>query len=188
MQEIDFDFLVLYSLLSNCYQYQIFDVTNKSGELVGLYLLSQISCLIMEKQIGLYRDDGLTLVANGLKHVEYENHIALFKTEGLNITIKTNQTTIDFLVVTFDFKTGKYYPNRKPNDTPTYINTRSNHPPSIDKQLPQMVNYRISDLSCDKPEFDKAKTIYESALKSRGYEITIKYEKDHRNKQNANRK
>ena len=58
----------------------------------------------------------------------------------------------------------------------------------IVKQLPQMVNKRISDLSCDKPEFDKAKTIYKSALKSSGYETTMKFDKDNRNNQNTNRK
>ena len=36
--------------------------------------------------------------------------------------------------------------------------------------------------------FDKVKTIYESALKSSGYETTMKFEKDHRNNQKSNRK
>ena len=51
-----------------------------------------------------------------------------------------------------------------------------------------MVNKNNSDLYCDKPEFDKAKTIYESVLESSGYVTTMKFEKDNCNNQNTNRK
>ena len=42
---------------------------------------------------------------------------------------------------------------------------KSNHPSSIVKQLPIMVNKRISDLSCDENSFNDAKVIYELDLK-----------------------
>ena len=38
-------------------------------------------------------------------------------------------------------------------------------PPSIVKQLPKMVDKRISDLSCDEIAFNNAKVTYELALK-----------------------
>ena len=38
----------------------------------------------------------------------------------------------------------------------------SNHPPAIIKQSPKMVDKGISDLSSNKEEFDKVKTIYET--------------------------
>ena len=78
--------------------------------------------------------------------------------------------------VTFDLETGKYYPFRKPNDTAFYIHAESNHPPSIVKQLPGMISRRISDISCNKEEFEKAKHSYEDALKSSGHKPEMVYQ------------
>ena len=41
---------------------------------------------------------------------------------------------VNFLDVTLNLYNEKYYPYRKPNDRP-FINTLSNHPPSIRKPL-----------------------------------------------------
>ena len=76
-----------------------------------------------------------------------KNIITLFKNEGLGITIDTNLTETDFLDVTFNLATGKFFPYRKPNNIPLYINVKSNHPPSIIKDLPKMINKRLSDFS-----------------------------------------
>ena len=40
-----------------------------------------------------------------------------------------------------------------------------------------MTNKRISSLSCDEIEFNKAKITYETALKNSGYKATLKFEK-----------
>ena len=49
--------------------------------------------------------------ANGSKHDRLRKDvIAIFHNEGLKITIDTNLTTTDFLDVTLDLFTGKYYP------------------------------------------------------------------------------
>ena len=48
-----------------------------------------------------------------------------------------------------------------------------------------MVNKRISDLSCDKDEFDKAKDDYELAFKENGHNAIFQYEPA---KQNSKRK
>ena len=55
-------------------------------ELVGLYFLGKPALLIGAKSVGFYRDDGLAVIhqANGPKI------IALFKSEGLSITIDKN--------------------------------------------------------------------------------------------------
>ena len=74
-------------------------------------------------------------------------------------------TLYRYLDVTFNLATKKYFPFRNANNTPLYINAFSNHPPTIIKQLPKMINKRISDLSCNKGEFDKVKSVYKSALK-----------------------
>ena len=52
---------------------------------------------------------------------------------------------------------------------PLYINAFSNQSATITKQLPKMINRRISDLSCNMEEFDKVKSAYESALKDSGH-------------------
>ena len=52
---------------------------------------------------------------------------------------------------------------------PLYINAKSNHPPSIIKHLPASISNRISGLSCDSDEFNKASQIYNDALKTGGY-------------------
>ena len=68
-----------------------------------------------------------------------------------------------------------FFPYRKPNNIPLYIHSESNHPPSITKQLPSMTNRRISNLSCNENEFNKAKPIYESALKNSGFNYIMKF-------------
>ena len=152
----------------------LFDVTMGSHdgaeicELVGIYLLGKLSNIIGINNIGLYRDDGLCVIenANGPKLDRLRKDIiAIFHNEGLKITIDTNLTTTDFLDVTLDLCTGKYYPYRKPKDRPLDVNANSNHPPTILKQLSTMVNKRLSLLSINEDEFDKAKPLYENALK-----------------------
>lgn len=148
-------------------------------ELVGSYLLNELASIVQKDQIGLYRDDGLLVVhdANGpgLDRLR-KDIIKLFKSKNLSITIDTNLKVTDFLDVTLDLETGKYYPFRKPNDTIRYINTNSNHPPSITKQLPSMINTRISELSCDEHEFNKVKNTYEKSLSDSGFNFKMKYE------------
>ena len=119
-------------------------------ELVGLYLLDKLSKLLGMDNVGLYRDDGLFAVKSTSGPVldkMRKNIITLFKNEGLGITIDTNLTETDFLDVTFNLATGKFFPYRKPNNIPLYINVKSNHPPSIIKDLPKMINKRLSDFS-----------------------------------------
>ena len=101
--------------------------------------------------------------------------IALIKEENLSITIDTNLDETDFLDVTLNLKTGKYFPFRKPNNNPLYINYKSNDPPPIIKELPKMISKRIYDLSCKEEEFTKAKPLYENAVKESGYTTSNKY-------------
>ena len=88
----------------------LFDVTMGSFdgaeicELVGLYLLDKLSSLIGRKNVGLYRDDGLAAINSSSGPVldkMRKNIIALFKNEGLSITIETNLFEMDFLDVAF---------------------------------------------------------------------------------------
>ena len=102
--------------------------------------------------------------------------IALFKEENLSITIDTSLDKTDFLDVTFNLKTGKYFQFRKPNNNPLYINYKS-------------INKRIYDLSCHEEEFNKTKPLYENALKESGYTTSLKYTKPYDStNRNRNRK
>ena len=147
-------------------------------ELVGLFILNELCAKYGKKNIGLYRDDGLAVFRNtpGPQADRTRKDITrLFKNHGLNITIQTNLKIVNYLDVTFNLTNETYYPYRKPNDQPLYINTKSNHPPNIIKQLPDAINRRISDISCNEAEWNKAIPIYEDALKSSGYAETLTY-------------
>ena len=85
---------------------------------------------------------------------------------------------VNCLDVTLNLTTGKYYPFRKPDNNPLYINAKSNHPPSIIRQIPASISTRVSSLSCDSTEFDKTSQLYNDALRSSGYDETIQYEEN----------
>ena len=82
----------------------------------------------------------------------------------LRVSLASTGQVADFLDVTLDLSDGSYRPYRKPNDTPVYINADSNHPPSILKHIPKMVEKRLQNISCNEDVFDKAKPLYEEAL------------------------
>ena len=69
----------------------------------------------------------------------------------------------------------KYYPYRKPNDDPLYINSRSNHPSSILSQLPRSINNKLSRLSWDEATFKTASAPYQDALKRSNYDNILTY-------------
>lgn len=163
-----------------------FDVTMGSYdgaevcELVGLFILNDLCNTYGKQNIGLYRDDGLAIFKNtsGPQAERIRKDITnRFKTHGLSITIQTNMKIVNYLDVTFDLTNSNYRPYRKPNNEPQYISTKSNHAPNIFKQLPASINRRISDNSCNERVFNKAKPIYDTALKTSGYTETLTYDK-----------
>ena len=125
-----------------------FDVTMGSYdgaevcELVGLFILNDLYNEYGKDNIGLYRDDGLAISkhTSGPQAERIRKDIRRFKTHGLNITIQTNMKIINYLDVTFDLTNSTYCLYRKPNNHPQYINTKSNHPPNIIKQIPASIN------------------------------------------------
>ena len=117
-------------------------------------MLNGLNTVIEKSSVGLCREDGLGAInnANGLKlHRIRKDIIVLFKEEGLSIIMKTN---------TFLFKRLTIH---------TLHQCIFNHPPTIIKQWPKTINKRISDLSCNKEEFGKVKSVYETALKVSGH-------------------
>ena len=169
-----------------------FDVTMGSYdgaevcELVGLYILDKISNECPEIELGLYRDDGLGITKNmsGRSTEKLRQKLfQIFKSVDLKITIEGNLTQADFLDVTFNLVSDKFWPYRKPNNEPLYIHQHSNHPPTIMKQLPDMISRRISATSCDESEFNKVKPDYDAALKQSGFKQEIQFSSNQRQKQ-----
>ena len=62
----------------------------------------------------------------------------LFKKYQLNLGIKCNLKTVDYLDISFNLNTGIYKPFNKLNNKPLYINASSNHRPSVLKQIPKL--------------------------------------------------
>jgi len=175
----------------------LFDITMGSYdgaetcELVGLYLLHQLSKHINPKNVGLYRDDGLAILENtsGPRSEQIRKQIIkIFKENGLQITTETNLQQINFLDVTLNLETGKYWPFRKPNSQPIYIHKSSNHPPNIKEQIPNMINDRISKLSCNHQEFQNAIPEYKEALEKSGYKTNFVFKNNTTHNQNNRRK
>ena len=141
-------------------------------KLVGIHILSSLSNKFDKQSTGFYRDDGLVLLRNTSKQKTErirKDIIEIFKNAGFKIEIKTNLHIVDFLDVTFNLLDETYKPYKKPNDQLLYVNTSSNHPPQIIKQLPISISNRLSNNSSNKQVFDMSKGEYEKALRESGY-------------------
>ena len=140
------------------------------------YLLYPLSTVIDKCSLGLYREEELAAIikANGPKLDRITNIIALFK-EGLPIITKIILIETGFLDMTLNLAAKKCFPFWKANNTTLYINNFSNHLPTIIKQLPKMINKKISNLFCNKQVLNKVKSAYKSALKKSGHFSPMSY-------------
>ena len=82
---------------------------------------------------------------------------------------------VNFLDVTLNLADGTYRPYRKPNDTPVYVHSQSNHPPTIIKQIPKAISRRLTDISSNQDAFREAAPLYNSALRNSGYAEGLEY-------------
>ena len=101
--------------------------------------------------------------------------IKMFKDVGFQLEIKTNLKQVEFLDVTFNLITGFYKPYKKPNNNLLYINTSSDHPPPVIKQLTNSINNRLCENSANEQVFNTVKPVYENALHKNGYKSSLKY-------------
>ena len=155
--------------------------------------IKRIKNEVKKEDIGLYRDDGLLVLKheNGQKSDKMRKKIIqIFKNIGFEIEIKAMLKIVDFLDITLNLKDGSYKPYKKPNDKLLYINTESNHPPNIIKDIPISVNKRLNQNSSSKKIFNESKKEYEEALKESGYKnFELKYNPEKQKpKNNKNRK
>ena len=152
----------------------------ETSEVVGLYILDLISknLEVNKKYYGIYRDDGIMIInnANGPKIERIRKKLHnVFSEIGLKITTQISDITANYLDITLNLRDMSYKPYHKPNDHLIYINTKSNHPPNIIKNLPKMIETRLSRISSSKEVFNEAKAYYEDALRANGYRATLQY-------------
>ena len=149
-------------------------------EITGLYILDKLISSdigLTKENTGLYRDDGL--VATPMTPRQAENMFkkihAVFKSEDLTVKIEGLAKSIEYLDVKMHLDTGEYEPFRKEDTLPKYVNKDSNHPPAIIRNLPAMIEKRVSGLSSSQTMFDRHASFYNRALRESGYRYEIKY-------------
>ena len=101
--------------------------------------------------------------------------IKVFEGEGLRMTIEANIHSVNFLDVNLNLSTGLYKAYMKPNDTPLYVNSQSNHPKKVLENIPLAVNERLSRISSNEAVFDAAAHPYQEALSKSGYKHKLKF-------------
>ena len=146
-------------------------------ELVGSYLLCQLPKAIRSK-VGLYRDDGLGVFRESARKTELikKQICSVFGENGLKITIEANKKVVNFFDVTLDLEKNTYEPYMKPGNTPLYVHSDRNHPPSITKNIPLAINRRLNEISSSKEAFDQAASTYQQALGKSRYNHQFQYE------------
>ena len=129
------------------------------------------------QNIGLYRDDGLAAFNGTPQEIEKikKGICNVFCDNDLKITVEANTTKVNSLDVTLDLTSGKYYPYTKEGNIPLYVHTKSNHPPTILKNIPESIDKRLSEISSDKECFDNPKPIYQEALNKSGYRYNLSF-------------
>ncbi len=110
----------------------------------------------------------------GLEKIRKRFH-EISNTHGFNITIETGVIRTEFLDVMLDLNTGHFQPYRKPNAEILCIDNMSNHPEYIKKELPNMIEKRLSSLSSDENTFNAAVQPYNAALEDKGYKRKLKF-------------
>ena len=65
-------------------------------------------------------------------------------------------------------------PEMSPN-TPLYVHSKSNHPPSIIKNIPESINRRLLEISSNAGVFDEAAKSYQEALGKSGYTFKLQF-------------
>ena len=74
------------------------------ADLIGIYILDTLGCIVNLEQVGLYRDDRISFIpdSNIPKTSKIQKIIRVFKLLGLQIEIASNWKIVDFLDVTLN--------------------------------------------------------------------------------------
>ena len=102
--------------------------------------------------------------------------------------MEANHDRVNFLDLTLDLPSMTYWTFNKENNIPRYVHCKSNHPPSIIKNIPKGVNRRLSVNSANEDLFEATIPIYQEALKNAGYDYELKYEQPSDSREQSNNK
>ena len=108
----------------------------------------------------------------------------LFHGMGLQATIEANLKNTDFLDVHLNLANSSYKPFKKPNHELSYVLVDSNHPKCISKQIPYMIQQRISNLSKTADIFYNEIQPFADALVRAGHKQILNY----KSKENTSKK
>ena len=108
-------------------------------------------CLFEKKHVGIYRDEGLSFIktkgsARIVKKIVKSKFIGIFWSEKLGITVDPISQVTDYLDVKLNLAYHTYETYMKPNNIPIYLHVKSNHPSHIIRNIPKMIEHRISNL------------------------------------------
>ena len=95
---------------------------------------------------------------------------------AMRMIIKCNLKIVDYLKIRFDFTTDLLKPCNKNQNIPRYVNEKSNHLPSILKEIPKSVSKRISSNSCNEQVFNAAAPFYNDILDKWRYSEKLIFE------------
>ena len=147
-------------------------------ELIGIFLLNLLGWQCDTRNIGLYRDNGLSIFKNcsGPQMEKIKKRLQnLFKNNGLNIIIECNMKIVNYLDVTFNLNDSTYRPYQKPDNIIQYIHVESNHLPNIIMQIPKTIEKHLSQLSSSEEIFNESAPLYKDKLHQSGYQQKLKY-------------
>ena len=101
----------------------------------------------------------------------------IYNRNGLKIPgAEANRKVVDFLNVTMDLSTGTFKTFAKEGNTLAYVDSRSNHPPSITRNLPKGINRLLSDTNSTQALFETSAPSYQAALDAAGYKHKLSYQ------------
>jgi hypothetical protein len=106
-------------------------------KLIGLSMMSRLAH-IKDLNLIIYRDDvlGVTRATSRQQEKMRQAIVKTFSDYGLSITIFINLKAVNFLDVTLNLEENTFRPYRKPGDRPLYVDSQSNHPPLVLKNIP----------------------------------------------------
>ena len=141
-------------------------------DLVGAFLLNNLSHVIDETSVGLYRDDGLGVFkdhSGSETERKGKENIKTYSSFNLSITIEINIRV-------------------NPNDNPMHINKNSNHPPTVLRQIAKSVTRGISETFSNEQIFKESIPIYKEALKTSEFHEKLEYVREEVNKHGKEKK
>ena len=173
-----------------------FDVTMGSCdgaevcELAGLFMLNELSNKFEKDDIGLYRDDGLSVFKNYNDHQNdkvWKEMIDLFKQHYLNLEIKGNLKVVYYLDITFDLTTELFKSHNKINNISRYVKCKIKALAIYTERNTKICSKRISSNSCNEQVFNAAAPFYNDILDQCEYSEKLTFEKEQYKQERRNR-